>query len=108
MVVVVPAKIVPRILREAVEKKAKAAIVISAGFGEAGNVELEQEIAEIARSGSITLLGPNCLGVVNPHLSMNASFARTLPKKGNIAFLSQSGALGTAVVRLRSPKRSRD
>lgn len=98
VVVVVPAKIVPRILREAVEKKAKAAIVISAGFGEAGNVELEQEIAEIARSGSITLLGPNCLGVVNPHLSMNASFARTLPKKGNIAFLSQSGALGTAVL----------
>ena len=98
VVVVVPAKIVPQILREAVEKKAKAAIVISAGFGEAGNVELEQEIAEIARSGNITLLGPNCLGVVNPHLSMNASFARTLPKKGNIAFLSQSGALGTAVL----------
>lgn len=98
VIVVVPAKIVPQILREAVEKKVKAAIVISAGFGEAGNVQLEQEIAEIARAGEVTLLGPNCLGVVNPHLSMNASFARTLPKKGNVAFLSQSGALGTAVL----------
>lgn len=98
VIVVVPAKIVPQILREAVGKKVKAAIVISAGFGEVGNVALEQDIADIARSGDMALLGPNCLGVVNPALSMNASFARTLPKKGNVAFLSQSGALGTAVL----------
>ena len=98
VVVVVPAAIVPQILREAVEKKVKAAIVISAGFGEAGNVALEQDIADIARSGDMALLGPNCLGVVNSALSMNASFARTLPKKGSVAFLSQSGALGTAVL----------
>lgn len=97
-VIVVPAKIVPQVLREAVLKKVKAAIVISAGFGEAGNADLETEIAEIARAGDVALLGPNCLGVVNPHRSMNASFARTLPKKGNVAFLSQSGALGTAVL----------
>ena len=98
VVVAVPAKIVPQILREAVEKKVKAAIVISVGFGEVGNVDLEKEIADIARLGNMTLLGPNCLGVVNPHLSMNASFARTLPKRGNVAFLSQSGALGTAAL----------
>ncbi len=96
--VAVPAPIVPVVLREAVAKGVKSAVVISAGFHEAGNAELEAEIAEIARSGDMALLGPNCLGVVNPHLSMNASFARTLPKKGNIAFLSQSGALGTAVL----------
>ncbi|QQS15605.1 MAG: acetate--CoA ligase family protein [Candidatus Moraniibacteriota bacterium] len=97
-VIAVPAPIVPTVLREAVAKRVKGVIVISAGFHEAGNAELEAEIAEIARAGDIALLGPNCLGVVNPHLSMNASFARTLPKKGNIAFLSQSGALGTAVL----------
>lgn len=96
--VAVPAPIVPVVLREAVAKGVKSAVVISAGFHEAGNAELEAEIAEIACSGDMALLGPNCLGVVNPHLSMNASFARTLPKKGNIAFLSQSGALGTAVL----------
>lgn len=97
-VVAVPAPIVSVVLREAVAKGVKSAVVISAGFHEAGNAELEAEIAEIARSGDMALLGPNCLGIVNPHLSMNASFARTLPKKGNIAFLSQSGALGTAVL----------
>lgn len=98
VVIAVPAKIVPQVLREAVEKGVRAAVVISAGFGEAGNADLEREIAEIARAGDMALLGPNCLGVVNPHLSMNASFAKTLPKKGSVAFLSQSGALGTAIL----------
>lgn len=98
VIIAVPAKIVSQVLREAVEKKVKAAVVISAGFGEAGNIALEKEIAEIARAGDMALLGPNCLGVVNPHLSMNASFAKTLPKKGNVAFLSQSGALGAATL----------
>ncbi|MGB2791073.1 MAG: acetate--CoA ligase family protein [Candidatus Moraniibacteriota bacterium] len=97
-IIAVPAPIVSTVLREAVAKQVKSAVVISAGFHEAGNAELEREISDIARSGDMALLGPNCLGVVNPHLSMNASFARTLPKKGNIAFLSQSGALGTAVL----------
>ncbi len=97
-VVAVPAPIVPEVLREAAARNVRSAIVISAGFHEVGNLELEREIADIARSGGMTLLGPNCLGIVNPHLSMNASFAKTLPKKGNIAFLSQSGALGTAVL----------
>lgn len=98
VIIAVPAKIVPHVLREAAEKKVPAAIVISAGFGEAGNTELEREIADIAHAADMALLGPNCLGVVNPHLSMNASFATTLPKKGGVAFLSQSGALGTAVL----------
>lgn len=101
-VVVVPAPIVPRILREAAAKGIPAALVISAGFSEAGKEELEKELAEIARGSDMALLGPNCLGIVNPHRSMNASFAKTLPKKGNIAFLSQSGALGTAVLDMAS------
>ncbi len=97
-IVAVPAKIVPQVLREAVAKGVKAVAIISAGFKEAGNAELEKEIADIARAGDVALLGPNCLGIVNPHLSMNASFAKTLPKKGNVAFLSQSGALGAAAL----------
>lgn len=98
VVIAVPASIVPQVLREAVEKGIRAAIVVSAGFGESGHEDLEQEIASIAERGGISLLGPNCLGVVNPSLSLNASFARTLPKRGGVAFLSQSGALGTAIL----------
>ncbi len=98
VIIAVPAKVVPQILREAVSKGVRAAMVISAGFGEVGNTELEEDIARIAREGDMALLGPNCLGVVNPHLSMNASFAKTLPKKGRVAFLSQSGALGAAAL----------
>lgn len=101
-VVAVPAKIVPSVIREAVEKKIKGAVVISSGFREMGNGALEDEIVGIAREGDMVLIGPNCLGIVNPYLSMNASFARTLPKKGGVAFLSQSGALGTAVLDMAS------
>ena len=97
-IIVVPAKIVPQVLREAGERGTLATIVISAGFRETGNDALEAEIVSIARQFDIALLGPNCLGIVNPHSSMNASFAKTLPKKGKVAFLSQSGALGTAIL----------
>lgn len=97
-IIVVPAKIVPTVLREAIGRNVKAVVVISSGFREVGNDELEQEIVDIAQEGDVALLGPNCLGIVNPHLSMNASFARTLPEKGGVAFLSQSGALGTAIL----------
>ncbi len=97
-VIIVPARIVPVVLREAIAKGVQGVVVISAGFREAGNAELEEEIMELAREADIALLGPNCLGIVNPHQSMNASFAKTLPEKGNVAFLSQSGALGTAIL----------
>lgn len=97
-VIAVPANIVPTVLRESGEKGVSAAIVISAGFREAGHADLEEELVRIAQEFDMALLGPNCLGVVAPPVSMNASFAKTLPKRGSVAFLSQSGALGTAIL----------
>ncbi len=97
-IVAVPAKFVTESIRQAAAKGAKAAIVISAGFKEIGNTELEQELADTCKELGVTLIGPNCLGIINPEISMNASFAALMPKTGNIAFLSQSGALCTAVL----------
>lgn len=99
-VVVVPAKTVPAVLKEAGEKKVKAAIVISAGFKERGGegAELEEEVKKVCLDSGIALVGPNCLGVINPQISMNASFAASMPKEGKIAFISQSGALCSSVI----------
>lgn len=98
IIVAVPAAIVPQVLTQAGKKKVKAAIVLSAGFREVGNADLEKEIVEICKKNNITLVGPNCLGMMNPHLSLNGSFAPTMPQAGSIAFLSQSGALGVAIL----------
>ena len=98
VVVVVPAAVVPGVMEEAAELKVKGAIIISAGFKEAGHPELEEQIKAICLKNDIALIGPNCLGVVNPEIKMNASFAPIMPQTGNIGFLSQSGALGTAVL----------
>lgn len=97
-VIAVPASVVPLVLRESGEKGVVGAVVISAGFREAGHADLERELVNIAKEFDMALLGPNCLGVVSPPVSMNASFAKTLPKRGSVAFLSQSGALGTAIL----------
>jgi len=98
VIVAVPAKFVPQVLRESGEKGAKSAIVISAGFKEMGNLDLEKEIVDICKQYDISLIGPNCLGVIAPEIGMNASFASIMPKFGNIAFLSQSGAICTAIL----------
>ncbi|MHC4463754.1 MAG: CoA-binding protein, partial [Planctomycetota bacterium] len=101
-VIIVPAEIVCSILEEAGQKQVKGAIVISAGFKEAGGrgVELENSLREVGRKYDIRLIGPNCLGVINndEKVRLNASFATKMPKPGNIAFISQSGALCTAVL----------
>lgn len=97
-IVVVPAQVVPSVAREAAEKGVRAMIVISAGFREVGNGEGEEELREICDKHGVVLLGPNCLGAINPHILMNASFASRMPRPGGIAFLSQSGALCTAVL----------
>lgn len=97
-IICVPADIVPDVLIEAGKKKIKAAIVISAGFKEVGKTELEDQIVAISKKYTFTLIGPNCLGVINAHLDLNGSFAPTMPKAGSVAFLSQSGALGVAVL----------
>ena len=99
-VIAVRADIVASILEECGEKGVHTAIVISAGFKEAGEEGkiLEENIAEVAKKYDITLLGPNCLGVMNAHAEWNASFAVNSPRKGGIGFVSQSGALGTALL----------
>jgi len=98
MVIVVPASIVPIILEEGGALGIKGAIIISAGFKEAGNVELEKTVEDICLKYDIALIGPNCLGIINPCLKLNASFAAFTPTVGNVAFISQSGALCTAIL----------
>ncbi|MHC4689107.1 MAG: acetate--CoA ligase family protein [Planctomycetota bacterium] len=101
-VIIVPASIVSDILIQAGKKNVKGAVVITAGFKEIGakGLELENQLKDIARQYNISLIGPNCLGVINASndVCMNASFATKMPKAGNIAFISQSGALCTAVL----------
>ncbi|MEA3440579.1 MAG: acetate--CoA ligase family protein, partial [Chloroflexota bacterium] len=99
-VIVIPYPFVPDVLRECGEKQIPAAIVISAGFREAGNVGLERELEliQIAKEYDIRLIGPNCLGVIDTYTPLNASFAAGTPPSGPMAFMSQSGALGTAVL----------
>jgi len=101
-VIVIPARFVPGVLEECGEIGIKGAIIISAGFKEIGGdgVQLERETLEVARSYGISVVGPNCLGVVNTDKisSVNATFGTTMPKEGNISFISQSGALCVAVL----------
>ena len=99
-VVCTPAVTVPEVVSECAAAGVKAAIVISAGFRELGpqGQELERQVAERLRGRRMRLVGPNCLGVMNPHTGLNATFAQALARPGNVAFLSQSGALCTAIL----------
>jgi len=101
-VVIVPAPIVPRIVEESGKKGVKGLVIISAGFKEVGpdGAELERQVFSIAQKYSMRMIGPNCLGVINadPTVRLNASFASGMPVEGSIAFASQSGALGEAVL----------
>jgi len=99
-IVATPAPTVPGIIRECVAAGVRGAIIISAGFKERGpeGVALEQEILEEARRGRMRLIGPNCLGAMMPPTGLNATFAATIARPGNVAFISQSGALCTAVL----------
>ncbi len=98
-VIVTPAATVPGVVSECVAAGVKGAIIISAGFKEAGEagVELERQIAETAR-GKLRLIGPNCLGVMRPVTHLNATFASAMARPGTVGFISQSGALLTAVL----------
>jgi len=99
-VVATPAATVSRIIGECVESGLRSAVVISAGFKERGaeGAALEQQIREQLRRSSMRLIGPNCLGIMNPTIGLNATFAKDAPQAGNVAFLSQSGALLTAIL----------
>lgn len=99
-VIVTPASTVPAIVAECVTAKVKSAIIISAGFKELGPAghRLEEEILLHARRGNMPVIGPNCLGVMNPQHGLNATFARGIALPGNLAFISQSGAMCTSVL----------
>jgi acetyltransferase len=99
-VIVTPAATVPGIIGECVEAGAKGAIIISAGgrtTGEAG-AELEKQVLAQARRGRMRIIGPNCLGVMRPHVGLNATFAASMALPGSVGFISQSGALCTAIL----------
>jgi acetyl coenzyme A synthetase (ADP forming)-like protein len=101
-VIVVPAKLTLQAARECAEKGVRGMVVITAGFGETGPAgkELQKELLAIAREAGIRVIGPNCMGVINTHddVRMNATFSPNAPLRGNVGFLSQSGALGLAVI----------
>ncbi|MEM0042878.1 MAG: acetate--CoA ligase family protein [Thermofilaceae archaeon] len=97
-VVTVPAKLVPQVVEECGRKGVKAVAVISSGFKEVGNIELEKQLVETARKHGIRILGPNIVGVCDSITPINASFCQGAPIRGSIAFISQSGALSIALV----------
>ena len=99
-VIVVPHRFVAATLEECGQKGVKGVIVISAGFREAGldGVRREKELIAIVEKYGMRLIGPNCLGVIDTHCPLNASFAAGMPPTGEIAFMSQSGALCTAIL----------
>lgn len=97
-VIAIPAAMVVEEVKKLVPLKVKAVVVISAGFGEAGNKVAEDELAEVCGDNDIVLIGPNCLGVLNPDARLNASFAPLMPLPGSVAFVSQSGAICASVL----------
>lgn len=99
-IIAIPAKAVPKILVQCGKKRIKNVIIISAGFSEIGNLRLQKSIDKIKEKYKMNILGPNCFGIVNPKLSLDTTFANTTPKRGNIAFISQSGALWSYIADL--------
>lgn len=101
-VLIVPSAAVLNVIDEAIAKGVKGLVIISAGFKEVGHegAALEAAVAAKVRKAGIPLIGPNCLGIINtdPEVSMNAAFGRKMPEPGNLAFISQSGALCTSVL----------
>jgi acyl-CoA synthetase (NDP forming) len=103
VIIVTPSNVVPQVLEECGKKGGiKAAVIISAGFkeiGEQGKI-LEHKIKRIAKDYGMRLIGPNCIGFINtdPKVSLNASFTKGMPKSGNIALVSQSGAICVAML----------
>jgi len=101
-VIATPIKSVPGVVRDCVKGKVGGAIIISAGGKEIGDQGrlIEQKIRQEAYDGGLRIVGPNCLGIIRPGINLNASFAPEMPNKGNLAFVSQSGAICTAVLDL--------
>jgi acetyl coenzyme A synthetase (ADP forming)-like protein len=112
IVISIPAEAVIDAMEEAVDKRAKAAIIITAGFSETGNFKLEEKLKKIGSKNNIRIIGPNCLGVYDPYTGMDTIFlpevkqlstgeevvATPRPMPGNIALITQSGAFGIAAL----------
>jgi acetyl coenzyme A synthetase (ADP forming)-like protein len=101
-IIILPPKPALTAIKEAVQKGIKGVVIVSAGFREVGGegLEIENNIVALCREAGVRVVGPNCLGVINPlsDVRLNASFSTRMPKAGNISFISQSGALCTAVL----------
>lgn len=98
IVVAVPAKFVPLVLRQAEKRKVKCAVILSSGFSEIGNKDLEDKILRIADETNIKILGPNVYGFIDSTQKLNTTYFEGIPKSGGIAFISQSGAIGSAIL----------
>ncbi len=100
VIISVPSSAVNESARQCAQKHVKTIIVLTAGFKEIGaeGEVLEKELVEICQENNINLLGPNCLGILDTHYPLNASFSQLMPDKGNIAFISQSGAMMVAII----------
>lgn len=100
VIIVIPGKFVLDILIDCINKKIKNVVIISAGFKETDDEgrEREEKIKNLVTKNEINLVGPNCLGILNVEIGMNCSFAKDLPKAGNIALISQSGAVIDAII----------
>ncbi|MBW1961223.1 MAG: acetate--CoA ligase family protein [Deltaproteobacteria bacterium] len=100
--IILPPKLALETVQEAIKKGVKGIVIVSAGFREVGGegLEIENRIVSLCREANIRVVGPNCLGVINPMptVRLNASFSARMPTPGNISFISQSGALCTAVL----------
>lgn len=99
-VIATPAATVPDIIEQCGKHQVKAAVIITAGFGETGEAgkALERRVLETAQHYGVRLIGPNCLGVMRPEIGLNATFNKGSANIGNLAFVSQSGALCTAIL----------
>lgn len=99
-IIVTPAATVPKLIQDCAKSHVKSCIVISAGFKELGEdgLKLEEEMLHYARMAKMPIIGPNCLGVMNPLFGLNATFAKDMALPGNVAFISQSGAMCTSVL----------
>ncbi|RZN36712.1 MAG: acetyl-CoA synthetase [Methanosarcinales archaeon] len=97
-IITVPAEIVPRVLEECGRQGTRGVVIVSAGFSEIGNSELENKVRDIARNHEMRMIGPNTFGFINTHLHLNASIIPQMPEIGGTSFVTQSGTFGLALV----------
>jgi acetyl coenzyme A synthetase (ADP forming)-like protein len=107
-IIILPPVLAENAIRQAIDKGVKAVVIVSAGFKEVGGegLAIERRIVALCREAGVRVVGPNCLGVINPKAAvrLNASFSTRMPAAGNISFISQSGALCTAVLDFAADK----